>query len=117
VFKPRDIAMTAFGWTVINDREMFELYVQDPFWRNHEHRHLWQEEQMGTFWYLVEIVREYARWGHDLAPLEIDAENHSGKPWREFRDPWLLENWEARWDLAPPPTDLRGSPGGGPFEL
>ncbi len=117
LINPRDNAMTAFGWTLINDREMFELYVQDPYWRNHEHHHLWQEEQMGTFWFLVEIGREYARWGHDLAPLEIDAENHSGKPWREFRDPWLLENWEPRSELAPPAHGPARQPWGGLFDL
>lgn len=45
-------------------------------WRQHEHQHLEQIEEMGEGWYLIEIIFEYATTlSHDNAPLEIDADN------------------------------------------
>lgn len=73
---------------------------------------------MGTIWYLVEIVREYARWGHDLAPLEIDAQNNSGDPEWKYRDPWGLESSpSARGDLPPPAHGVPRQPWGGVLEM
>jgi len=91
---PKNNAMTLPpGQVHIHDDDDWEFYVSEKGrnWRNHEHRHLEQIEEMGDFWYLVEIIREYVTtFSHDNAPLEIDADN-----WRddkEWRNPFPCQN-------------------------
>lgn len=41
--------------------------------RHEVNGHVPQIDEMGTIKYLVTVLWQYARYGHDLAPIEIDA--------------------------------------------
>ncbi len=71
-------AMTYGGVTYIHDEDDWDLYRKSPKWRAHEHWHVHQEWEMGEPWFLIEIIKEYITVGHDLAPLERDADDHAG---------------------------------------
>lgn len=77
LFLRRGWALVARGTVWFKDERTFAAYLRDPFWRAHEHHHLWQERHMfaNTFTYLLAFVWQYIRYGgRDRAPLEIEAD-------------------------------------------
>ena len=84
------------GWAMVAGRRIwfrneatYQLYLKQPFWRAHEHRHLWQEQELfngSTIRYVLAFVWQYIRYlAHDRAPLEIDADAWA-REWVEKRD-------------------------------
>jgi hypothetical protein len=76
LFLRRGWAMVAAQTVWFKREEDFERYQQDAWWRAHEHHHFVQErERFGgsTLRYVWAFAWEYARYGHDRAPLEIEA--------------------------------------------
>lgn len=41
--------------------------------------HVPQIERMGAVWYLLRIAYEYARYGHEKAPMEVEARRLAGQ--------------------------------------
>jgi RHS repeat-associated protein len=82
-----DYAVTLGGTVHLKDYDDFYNsdsggYINSKYWWRHEVRHIWQEDQVfggSTTEYVKASIIGYILAGsHDGAPLEIDADNHSG---------------------------------------
>jgi hypothetical protein len=94
-FNIPDNGETYLGYVHLRSYEEVDNYMSDAgqYWRNHEH---WHMKQVLYYFHgsdrswAKEIGIEYAAAGfkHDQVPLEIDADNHNGDPFRPYQDPW-----------------------------
>ncbi|MBS1714227.1 MAG: RHS repeat-associated core domain-containing protein [Armatimonadetes bacterium] len=76
-------AMTISGYTRIHDEEDYELYLKSSRWRKHEHWHIEQENCYGAAYLPMTIIGYVSTLSHDNAPMEIDAYNAAGYPYRD----------------------------------
>ncbi|HRI43297.1 MAG TPA: RHS repeat-associated core domain-containing protein [Fimbriimonadaceae bacterium] len=83
-----DYAISIGGTVHLNDYEDFhsggrEGYINSKYWWRHEVRHIQQEEQIfggsTTGFVTASIIGYILAGSHGDAPLEIDADNHSGR--------------------------------------
>lgn len=94
--------MTVNGAVHLNDYDDYESYINSDRWSKHEVRHIQQAEEIfggsGSLFVIYSIVGYIFAFGHDDAPLEIDADNHAhgrdrdlfgGGLWPVFR--WLSD--------------------------
>ncbi|MEI7577660.1 MAG: hypothetical protein WCK51_12265, partial [Armatimonadota bacterium] len=52
----------------------YDEYMEDEWWRDHEHQHIWQYRQMRNQ-FLLAILLDYKDNGYDNSNLEKDANN------------------------------------------
>ncbi len=70
-------ALTAFQTVWFRNEKTYQAYLNDPFWRAHEHHHIWQEKHQfaNSFTYLFAFIWQYIRYrSHDKATLEREAD-------------------------------------------
>lgn len=83
MFLRKHWAMVAWQTTWLRTEADWRRYLADDHWRAHEHHHYVQERvafRGVTPVYLLAFVWQYVRfWGHDNAPLEIEAEEAARK--------------------------------------
>ena len=82
----RHVAFTING-TVHIDPDDVNIYMNNPWWRHHEQRHIWQQENMFGGHTIPYAITQLGGWvlgcGHDGSPWEIDANNAAGSAYQD----------------------------------
>jgi RHS repeat-associated protein len=114
LINPSGNAITVNGTVHLNDKDDWELYKADTIWQGHERRHIVQEETYfhGSACAFVAASTLCYALGHDGSPLEIDADNHGGKP---HRSPFetlsnLWNSYKKMLDLCDPTPPITCTP-------